>query len=288
MLVEVFTQIVSVFSCLSSRESQEIFRRVILQQPNVMPVTMTTPDNVQLDGVYLKNNDDADATTLVLCNPNAVAYEEYFNELDPGYRDSQGKPFNYLYFNYRGVGRSEGSPTPDGLLIDSYTVVKFLQEAFGVPRKKIITHGWSIGGPMASFAAFENQGEAADGSDSVSCCNDRSMSSLPKEIEYFVSTGYNNCCIPVIAATIAKWSGWNWDVMEWWRGINGYKWTVVNRGDQVVPYDVSLSKAWQEESHDESRGRILEMQASPDGHMRPFHPIENEIQRRHMARASSP
>jgi hypothetical protein len=281
-----FAHIRNFLSRMDSLETRAIFRKVLLQQPNTFPMTVTTPDGVELDGVYVRQNDDPNATTVIACNPNAVPYERYYGSVNPGYRDREGAPLNYIYFNYRGVSHSKGAPSAQGLLLDGYAFAKTVQELFGVPRKKIIVHGWSIGGPIAVFAASETQGEAPDGSDSTSCCNERSFSTLPNEIEALFETRLG-CCIPTIAAYSAKWVGWDWDCMPWWRDINGYKWTVVHPDDNIIPHKASLTRAWRDENPGISLAEnILEMESSAYGHTRPYYQDERNRQEYHIQQAT--
>lgn len=272
-----------------NRESQAIFRKVILGHPNNASVTMTTPDGVKLDGVHICQNDHPDAKTIVFCNPNAASYEDFYplmrdQELREGYRDSSGQLYNYLFFNYRGVGTSEGSPDPEGLLIDGYTAVHTVEQQLGVPRNNIIVHGWSLGGAVGAYAAAQHQGSSVDGSDSVNVCNDRSFSSLLKEIE---ELGQKIVCwlLAKIAAIFTHLVGWNWDALAWWRQINGYKWVVVHPSDQIIPRQASLASAWgNAEGVEAVQDRIMELQDSPNGHMRLLEDQEKNLFQMHLQR----
>lgn len=90
--------------------------------------------------------DNANAPTIMLCNPNAVFYEAYVYEgmwldfyLEHG--------FNVFLWNYRGYGRSYGSISPNSLFSDADELVKHLKNKRNI--KKLLVHGTSLGGGVA-------------------------------------------------------------------------------------------------------------------------------------------
>lgn len=50
-----------------------------------------------------------------------------------------------LAFDYRGFGRSTGSPSEPGLITDGVTVVDYAQHELGLPRSRIVLVGQSLG-----------------------------------------------------------------------------------------------------------------------------------------------
>jgi pimeloyl-ACP methyl ester carboxylesterase len=58
-------------------------------------------------------------------------------------------------FDYRGYGRSSGTPTEKGTYKDAMAAWKYLREAKAVPSEKIIVHGRSLGGAIAVWLASE-------------------------------------------------------------------------------------------------------------------------------------
>lgn len=292
----IFQKLDTVFKILISKETLNILRKVILQEPNAFSISMTTPDGVLLDGVHLKNNDRPDAKTLVFCNHFQMPYELFYAsmyQLQQGgsyLTDQEGQPFNYLFFNYRGVSQSGSSPDAQGLLIDGYTAVHAVEERFGIPRKNIIVQGREFGGIVANFAAAQHQGIHPDGSDSVSCCNERSAVSLPHYFEQVAEPQIGSCLASIIACCV-RMIGWEWDSGKWWRDIKGYKWVVIHPNDDRIPYESSLASAWlSEDDSEEVRQRILQMQDGPedspsDAHWRLMNPGELAAQQQHMHRA---
>ena len=60
-----------------------------------------------------------------------------------------------LIFDYRGYGRSEGTPSVDGILMDARAARSFLAEHAGVKESDIVLMGRSLGGAVAVHLASE-------------------------------------------------------------------------------------------------------------------------------------
>ncbi len=63
--------------------------------------------------------------------------------------------FGLLALSYRGYGKSEGSPTEQGIYHDARAAVTMLQNHFGVPSKRMIFYGESLGSGVAVQMATE-------------------------------------------------------------------------------------------------------------------------------------
>jgi fermentation-respiration switch protein FrsA (DUF1100 family) len=61
-----------------------------------------------------------------------------------------------LGFDYRGFGRSEGTPTEAGLIRDARAARQWLSERTGVPEARIVLIGTSLGGGVATQLAAED------------------------------------------------------------------------------------------------------------------------------------
>ena len=57
--------------------------------------------------------------------------------------------YNVLMLDYRGFGRSEGSPTLDGIVEDALAALKYLRSRPDVDRDRLVVFGQSIGGATA-------------------------------------------------------------------------------------------------------------------------------------------
>jgi hypothetical protein len=61
-----------------------------------------------------------DMDTFILCNPNAMSYQQMINYPHAYYlKYFLNKQMNVLVWNYRGYGRTKGSPNPDNLCRDA-------------------------------------------------------------------------------------------------------------------------------------------------------------------------
>ncbi len=65
---------------------------------------------------------------------------------------------NVLMFDYRGYGRSEGSPDEEGLCKDAQGALLALERATGVPRGRTVVLGHSLGGAVAIDLARSTPG----------------------------------------------------------------------------------------------------------------------------------
>lgn len=76
--------------------------------------------------------------TVIICNPNAMVYEMLVSNLEwPMYYLERG--CNVFIWNYRGFGRSEGTPSPSKMFVDADAVLEYLEGVKGCP--KIGVHG---------------------------------------------------------------------------------------------------------------------------------------------------
>lgn len=60
---------------------------------------------------------------------------------------------NVLIFDYRGYGRSTGSPTEQGTYLDALAAWNYLSETRHIPARDIVYYGESLGGPIAAWLA---------------------------------------------------------------------------------------------------------------------------------------
>eukprot|EP00927_Polykrikos_kofoidii_P074482 TRINITY_DN70483_c0_g1_i1.p1 TRINITY_DN70483_c0_g1~~TRINITY_DN70483_c0_g1_i1.p1 ORF type:complete len:898 (-),score=115.56 TRINITY_DN70483_c0_g1_i1:2-2695(-) len=99
------------------------------------------------DGCHI---DFSNEVVLLVIGPNAAYFENHAvnSDLLSMYLDLG---FNVFLFNYRGYGRSTGSPTTWKLAKDGEAVVKLLKSRFNVRRFAV--HGRSMGGYVASHIA---------------------------------------------------------------------------------------------------------------------------------------
>ncbi len=89
--------------------------------------------------------------TILFCHGNGGTLSDWLDVL----RMYHIMNFNVLLFDYGGYGKSTGSPSAERLYEDARAAWKYLTETKGIPAKKIILIGHSIGGGVASQLASE-------------------------------------------------------------------------------------------------------------------------------------
>ncbi|MCG8434628.1 MAG: alpha/beta hydrolase [Gammaproteobacteria bacterium] len=65
--------------------------------------------------------------------------------------------FDVLIFDYRGYGKSSGTPSEQGTYTDAHTAWQYLREQRGIPENNIILFGRSLGGAVAAQLAAETE-----------------------------------------------------------------------------------------------------------------------------------
>lgn len=90
--------------------------------------------------------DDPDALLVIHMHGAAGTVGSGFRV--PNYRAlSAGQPekIHVLTFDYRGFGRSSGTPSEHGIILDAITVVEWAMKVAGVPTSRILIFGQSLG-----------------------------------------------------------------------------------------------------------------------------------------------
>ena len=110
-------------------------------------VTFSTEDGEQLDGWYVPATNAR--ATLVHFHGNAGNIGHRLELLLIFHRLG----LNVVLFDYRGYGRSTGSPGEEGIYRDAEAVWKFLTHTRGEAPQRIVLHGQSLGGAVAAHLA---------------------------------------------------------------------------------------------------------------------------------------
>lgn len=115
-------------------------------------IQMKTPDGVILDGTFLqKKGCPENAPCVIFMQPNATHYSQgVFNSVVTE-GSIEGKECNYLFFDYRGCGLSEGSAVQaKDLVLDGETIYQFAKDHLKVPPSEIHMMGYSFGGGVSA------------------------------------------------------------------------------------------------------------------------------------------
>ncbi|UCH52416.1 MAG: alpha/beta hydrolase, partial [Pseudomonadota bacterium] len=114
-------------------------------------VQLVTDDGVQLHGWYVPAA--RSRGTLLFFHGNAGNISHRLDSL----RIFHQLRLSVLIIDYRGYGRSEGSPSEDGTRRDAAAAWRYLTETRGVPARDVVLFGRSLGAAVAAQLATEQQ-----------------------------------------------------------------------------------------------------------------------------------
>lgn len=108
-------------------------------------------DNVKIDCTFISGvASDSTSPVIIFCNPNATYYEFLYFQTD-WIEFYIGAGVNLVLWNYRGYGRSQGSPSLLKSQSDGMSLVRYIRET--KRNCKLGVHGESLGGSVASYLA---------------------------------------------------------------------------------------------------------------------------------------
>jgi hypothetical protein len=116
--------------------------------PRPVDHTITTPDGVRLHAWLFPAGDPA-APLLIQFHGNGgnLTYRADFAEA------LARRGISVLLFDYRGYGKSEGSPSESKLYVDGLAVYDYARSTLGAPAERIALYGESLGGAYAADVA---------------------------------------------------------------------------------------------------------------------------------------
>ncbi|MGM0982990.1 MAG: alpha/beta hydrolase [Pseudomonadota bacterium] len=117
-------------------------------------VTLRTGDDLRLDAWWVP----AQATrgSLLFLHGNAGNISHRLDSIEQFHRLG----LSVLILDYRGYGKSEGSPSEDGTALDARSGWRWLRETADLPPDEIVVFGRSLGAAVAANLARELKGEA--------------------------------------------------------------------------------------------------------------------------------
>lgn len=111
-------------------------------------VFLQTTDGVKIHGWFVRG-ENAKATILFF-HGNAGNLSDRYDWV----RDLSRLPANVFILDYRGYGKSEGSPNEKGIYLDAQAAYRYLTEQQKVDPKTLVLYGKSIGsGPACELAS---------------------------------------------------------------------------------------------------------------------------------------
>ncbi|KAK3346598.1 Alpha/Beta hydrolase protein [Lasiosphaeria hispida] len=131
--------------------------------------------------------------------------------------------YHVLAIDYRGFGRSSGSPTEQGLILDATAAVKWAMDAAGVRPDRIVILGQSLGTAVASGVTEYFARE--EGVDFAGVILVSGFSSLPAMLSGYAIAGW----VPVLA----PFKVWPWLLKQLMRRVVD-KWMSTDRWTETV------------------------------------------------------
>jgi uncharacterized protein len=119
--------------------------------PSLADCWMTTEDGLKLHAWYLPA--DHPLATIVMAHGNAGNISNRIGMMSA----LRQYGFSVFQFDYRGYGRSEGTPSEEGIYIDGQTAFDFAAKLPQVDPDKIVLWGTSLGGAVAVDVATKRQ-----------------------------------------------------------------------------------------------------------------------------------
>jgi fermentation-respiration switch protein FrsA (DUF1100 family) len=111
-------------------------------------VWFNAADGIRLHG-WLYGTHDPTVPLIVWCHGNAGN----ITERAPIAAELARRGVSVLLFDWRGYGKSAGTPSEDALYDDALAAYDFATGSLHVPPQKIVMYGESLGGPYAAFVA---------------------------------------------------------------------------------------------------------------------------------------
>lgn len=114
-----------------------------------------TEDDVTLEGMHIRNpRAISGAKTILICSGSGQSYENYTVSMADAYLKMG---HNVVLFNYRGFGKSEGSPSEEGFYKDTEAAYQFMRDVLGLSDDQMVVHGYSMGSaPATDLACHHN------------------------------------------------------------------------------------------------------------------------------------
>ncbi len=113
-------------------------------------ITFTAADGVRLQAWYAPPEQGKDSVVFFHGNAGNLANRKH------KYQEILSRGYGLMALDYRGYGKSQGTPNEEGLYQDARAAIAFLQ-AENIPTKKMILYGESLGTGVATQMGLEHE-----------------------------------------------------------------------------------------------------------------------------------
>lgn len=109
----------------------------------IQEITITTEDDVRITSLFLPSN-NSDRLVIYFHGNAGNIYHRI-----PSLLQLQQFGVNVIGLSYRGYGKSEGTPTEEGIYLDGQAILQFAEKKMGFKEENITLFGRSIGTTVA-------------------------------------------------------------------------------------------------------------------------------------------
>jgi len=156
-----------------------------------------TSDKKRLNSWFIPN--DKARFTVIFCHGNAGNISHRLEKILLLYRLG----LNIFIFDYRGYGKSQGSPSESGLYKDAIAAYMYLTKERKISEDDIILYGESIGGAVAIDLAHKARVRALITEETFTSIKDMAKIAYPF-LPYFIFSSRFNCISKIKEARCSK------------------------------------------------------------------------------------
>ncbi len=214
---------------LSKESDLDLHRKNLLEKTKGIRISLLTPDKIALDMIVIPGQSDQ---VIIFSHGNCGFYED----LDTPYHldlllDTKA---TIILYNPRGIGESEGFPSPHGFSVDLFTIYQYLIESKKTDPKNVLLYGMSFGGAVSLLGATLIQEHYPD--HHLKVINERSF----RDLALLVNCRLGGGVLGTIARFVIKFIGWDVNCEKAFSKIKGKKCVIYHKLDQTIPYRESL------------------------------------------------
>lgn len=148
-------------------------------------VYFDTIDKKRLNGWFIPNSDAK--YTVIFSHGNAGNIAHRISKI----AILHGLGLNIFIYDYRGFGKSEGSPSEKGLYKDARASYRYLTEEKNIPKENIILYGESLGGAVTVDLAREIGPRAVITDEAFTSIQDMTKIAYPGVPHFVFSSRFN-------------------------------------------------------------------------------------------------